>query len=145
MNNCPRCNSLLERKISGKIKYEHCSSCDGILIYEDQIRKIVRSNKQGNEIRKSNKTPIKDTISVKCPACTGKFIQIKFNSIAIDKCIDCNLIWLDGGELEKYVKYLQSIDPSSGKNIFEDMTDYTFAEILSSLVEGCIGAIFDGI
>ncbi len=37
---------------------------------------------------------------MRCPKCGGRLQEIDFHGIKIDRCPDCNGIWLDKGEME---------------------------------------------
>jgi hypothetical protein len=37
---------------------------------------------------------------MKCPKCGGDLAEVEFHTVRIDRCPDCNGIWLDAGELE---------------------------------------------
>jgi hypothetical protein len=41
---------------------------------------------------------------MKCPKCGSKLEEINYQNVMIDKCKDCQGIWLDHGELELLVK-----------------------------------------
>jgi len=39
-----------------------------------------------------------------CPKCGGDLFELDFKSVKIDKCTDCEGIWLDAGELDQVLK-----------------------------------------
>ena len=41
---------------------------------------------------------------MKCPKCGADLEEINYQKVVIDKCPDCNGIWLDSGELELLTK-----------------------------------------
>jgi acetyl-CoA carboxylase beta subunit len=46
----------------------------------------------------------KDTHWMKCPKCGSDLQEINYQNVMIDKCADCQGIWLDHGELELLAK-----------------------------------------
>lgn len=38
---------------------------------------------------------------MKCPKCGGDLATLDYEGVQIDRCGDCNGIWLDNGELEQ--------------------------------------------
>jgi len=43
-----------------------------------------------------------------CPKCGMNLIEIDYRNIKIDKCSECEGIWLDAGELEPIIKMEKS-------------------------------------
>ncbi len=41
---------------------------------------------------------------MRCPKCGMELIEIKYKGILVDKCSECEGIWLDAGELENVSK-----------------------------------------
>lgn len=39
-----------------------------------------------------------------CPKCGMKLVEIDYRGIKIDKCTECQGVWLDAGELEEIAK-----------------------------------------
>jgi hypothetical protein len=37
---------------------------------------------------------------MKCPRCGGDLKEVEHHHAKIDRCVDCNGVWLDAGELE---------------------------------------------
>lgn len=46
----------------------------------------------------------KGTHWMKCPKCGSELEEINYQNVVIDKCKDCQGIWLDHGEIELLVK-----------------------------------------
>ncbi len=46
------------------------------------------------------KKRLKDMHFMRCPKCGMELIEIDYKGIKIDKCSECEGIWLDAGELE---------------------------------------------
>jgi hypothetical protein len=41
---------------------------------------------------------------MRCPKCGMELIEIDYKEIKVDKCSECDGIWLDAGELEAVAK-----------------------------------------
>ncbi|MEO6444976.1 MAG: zf-TFIIB domain-containing protein [Gemmatimonadaceae bacterium] len=54
---------------------------------------------------------------MKCPKCGGGLVETDFHHIKIDKCRDCNGIWLDQGEIEM----LAHVDQSEIRGLLRSM------------------------
>jgi ribosomal protein L37AE/L43A len=53
----------------------------------------------------------------RCPKCGAELIMVSYKGIEIDKCSQCQGIWLDCGELEQVLEGEQ-VFLSAGKRIF---------------------------
>jgi len=42
----------------------------------------------------------KEAPTMKCPKCGADLVEVDYHAIRIDRCPECDGIWLDGGELE---------------------------------------------
>lgn len=51
---------------------------------------------------------LKDLHYMRCPKCGMELIEIDYKRIKIDKCSECEGIWLDAGELEAVTKLEKS-------------------------------------
>jgi hypothetical protein len=38
--------------------------------------------------------------TLQCPKCDGTLEEVKYEDILIDRCVKCNGVWFDAGELE---------------------------------------------
>jgi hypothetical protein len=45
---------------------------------------------------------------MRCPKCGLELIEIDYKGIKVDKCSECEGVWLDAGELETVSKLEQS-------------------------------------
>jgi hypothetical protein len=60
----------------------------------------------------------KDTHWMKCPKCGSDLEEVDFKSVMIDKCGECQGIWLDHGELELLVQGQAQMSKSLLKKLF---------------------------
>ena len=57
-----------------------------------------------NPDEEEKKEKLKDLHFMKCPKCGMQLIEIDYKRIKVDKCSECEGIWLDAGELETISK-----------------------------------------
>ena len=56
--------------------------------------------KKHKELAEEEKRGLKDLHFMRCPKCGMELIEIPYKGMNIDKCSQCEGIWLDAGELE---------------------------------------------
>ena len=66
---------------------------------EFEKKKKVEEEKH-KKLAKEEKEQIKGLHYMRCPKCGMELIEIDFKGINIDKCSECEGVWLDAGELE---------------------------------------------
>jgi hypothetical protein len=54
------------------------------------------------------KSRLKELHFMRCPKCGMELIEIDYKNIRIDKCSECDGIWLDSGELDSVSKIEKS-------------------------------------
>jgi len=64
-------------------------------IEEEKHKKLV-----GEEKKK-----LQELHYMKCPKCGMELIEIDYKGIKVDKCSECEGVWLDAGELEAISKF----------------------------------------
>ena len=57
---------------------------------EEKHQKLAREEKQR----------LQELHFMKCPKCGMELIEIEYRGIKVDKCSECDGVWLDAGELE---------------------------------------------
>lgn len=67
-------------------------------IEEEKHKKLAEEVKRG----------LKELHSMRCPKCGMELIEIDYKGIKVDKCSECEGIWLDAGELEGISKLEKS-------------------------------------
>jgi hypothetical protein len=53
-----------------------------------------------SRMKAEEKKKLQELHSMRCPKCGMELIEIDYRSIKVDKCSECEGIWLDSGELE---------------------------------------------
>ncbi len=69
--------------------------------YEKQ--KKVEEEKH-SQLAAEEKKRLKDLHQMRCPKCGMQLITINYKDIEVDKCSECQGVWLDAGELEAVSK-----------------------------------------
>ena len=105
---CPACSDgLLTAKLDGR-PVLYCSGCLGILVRREHFGAVVnerRSRRVGLEqevVRPID--PNAFSRRLRCPACEGFMESHPYygpGNVAIDSCGECDLVWLDHGELSR--------------------------------------------
>lgn len=65
--------------------------------------KKLEEEKQAKMLE-AEKTKLKELHYMKCPKCGMNLVEIDYKKIKIDKCTDCEGVWLDAGELDQVSK-----------------------------------------
>jgi hypothetical protein len=60
------------------------------------------------KLTEGEKKKLKKLHHMRCPKCGMELIEIDYKNIEIDKCSECEGIWLDAGELETVSKLKKS-------------------------------------
>jgi hypothetical protein len=66
---------------------------------EFERKKKVEEGKY-QKLREEEKKMLRDLHFMKCPKCGMELIEIDYRGIKVDKCSECQGVWLDAGELE---------------------------------------------
>jgi hypothetical protein len=74
---------------------------------ELERRKKIEEEKR-KKIAEEDKKRLKELHYMRCPKCGSELTEIKYKSINVDKCLNCEGIWLDAGELESVSKLEKS-------------------------------------
>ncbi len=72
-----------------------------------------RAKKVEEELKKKmledERNSLKELHYMRCPKCGMQLVEIDYKGIKIDKCTECNGVWLDHGELEALVNLDKSV------------------------------------
>jgi uncharacterized protein with PIN domain len=74
---------------------------------EYEKRKKLEEEKH-KKLAEDEKRRLKDLHHMRCPKCGMELIEIDYKEIKVDKCSECEGIWLDAGELEAVSKLEKS-------------------------------------
>ncbi len=70
----------------------------------ERMRRLVHEHE--NKLQQQERERQKELHFMKCPKCGAQLEEIGFGDVLVDKCFNCEGMWLDDGELAK----LQSKD-----------------------------------
>lgn len=74
---------------------------------EFERRKKIKEEKHQNLAEKEKKR-LQELHFMKCPKCGMELIEVDYKGIKVDKCGECQGIWLDEGELDAVSKLEES-------------------------------------
>jgi Zn-finger nucleic acid-binding protein len=100
---CPNCPGQLTATFYERVDIHLCSSCNGILLDEQKLGEIERAREKVISRDKAHTDTRHYESHHTCPNCSITMEKAKYGKYApktIDKCPQCNVIWLDEGELE---------------------------------------------
>ena len=66
---------------------------------EFERKKKIEEEKH-KKLKAEEKEKLKELHYMRCPKCGMELIEIDYKAIKIDKCTECDGVWLDAGELE---------------------------------------------
>lgn len=70
---------------------------------EFEKRKKIEEEKH-KRLKAEEKKNLKTLHHMRCPKCGMELLEIDYKAIKVDKCSECEGIWLDAGELEAVSK-----------------------------------------
>jgi uncharacterized protein len=70
---------------------------------EFERKKKVEEEKH-RKLREEEKKKLRDLHFMMCPKCGMELIEMDYQGIKVDKCSECEGVWLDAGELEAVAK-----------------------------------------
>ncbi|MDO8282946.1 MAG: zf-TFIIB domain-containing protein [Thermodesulfovibrionia bacterium] len=68
----------------------------------DRKRKV--DEEKHKKLKTEEKKKLKDLHQMRCPKCGMELIEIDYKKLKVDKCSECDGIWLDAGELDAISK-----------------------------------------
>ncbi len=66
-------------------------------------------HEQQMKMEQEERQKIKELHFMKCPKCGMQLIEVEYKNIKVDKCSECDGVWLDAGEMEQIVRMEKSI------------------------------------
>jgi len=71
-------------------------------------RKKKLEEEKHKKLAETEKQKLKELHYMRCPKCGMELIEIDYKGIKVDKCSECEGVWLDAGELEAVSKLEKS-------------------------------------
>jgi len=124
-NNCSN-GSIIEITIDNQ-KMKICKSCHGIIIFDNNLKEVAKishkikaKNKFVKNEKRKNKSHEKDEFAsyLICPNCDTAMEHFEYmysSKIYIDRCPNCNHIWLDKGKLERINLHFDNLNSYDNK------------------------------
>ncbi len=115
---CPTCRASLSVYTVFGIEFEGCSTCKGVLLNRDELRKLKDQATRGtwrvlrwmdDEVEAVGRANVVPSGRM-CAKCSGAHLVTTCfgdSNILIDWCAKCNSVWLDRDELEGIIEYLR--------------------------------------
>lgn len=103
--NCPKCEHLLARVRYAGVNVLQCDQCGGHLVENHRVKTIERRVDKDLNALMAEIVAVEglDTAhKVRCPRCRARMVKKEIRAqrkFRIDECRNCDLVWLDGGEL----------------------------------------------
>ena len=87
------------------MSFEKPTDVEDKFFLEEDDEKIQKLRAELDKKRKEEaRSHRKETHWMKCPKCGSDLDEVNFQNVMIDRCNECQGIWLDHGELEILVK-----------------------------------------
>ncbi len=74
---------------------------------EFERKKKIEEEKH-KQLAEQEKMRLRELHHMRCPKCGMELIEIDYKNIKVDKCSECDGVWLDSGELEAISKLEKS-------------------------------------
>ena len=127
--NCPVCTTELKNTKQHDVMVPTCSSCNGLFVLEEELKLIETKEDPFLRWLDPDLWKHEDKYEAKhgersCPSCANHMHTLKYmrSNIEIEVCHECRAVWLEKGELEKILTYLE-----------EKITNETVAEYFKEL------------
>lgn len=138
MRMCPRCKVELQKRHYKGVQVDECENCHGIFFDRGELEK-ARDNADEDlrwldfvlfsvgELKKLEQD------QVDCPKCgfTMEALQYAGSEVILSKCSNCQGVWLDHGEFQKIISYLESLVASQSA---EDLSESVRQQVVDVLV-----------
>jgi hypothetical protein len=70
-----------------------------------ELERLKKSEEEKQKnIQQQERERLKNLHYMRCPKCGMELIEIDYKGITIDRCSECDGVWLDAGELETISK-----------------------------------------
>lgn len=76
--------------------------------HEFEKRKKARKEHEA-KLNHAEKVRLKELHHMHCPKCGHDLVEMDYKGIAVDKCSNCEGVWLDAGELEQVSNLEKSV------------------------------------
>jgi len=137
--NCPDCSSSMEMNDLRGIEVQECPSCKGRWFDRNELKKAKDNTDEdlcwldfdpfGQKAKEFEVKPE----GVTCPQCSIHMDSLAYENsgVVINKCSDCQGIWVHHGEFTKIIRYLEELVVSKTSPEYVKDTLKQFLEMLT--------------
>ncbi len=130
---CPNCHVALEGVDVAGVHIHRCPNCQGTWFDKDELR-VLRDREQKGGFhwldvelwRDIDKFRARQQEGCACPRDGRPMTTVRYgdSEVAIDVCSACHGIWLDKGEYQRILDYLEeTLDASSSADYLKDLRE----------------------
>lgn len=138
--NCPSCKHQLTSYSYKNVQLDKCPHCHGMWFDKDELRKA--KDRTDNDLRwmdfqlfdeKPNKYSAKTESKKICPKCQLPLHSQEYmhSKIRIDRCSQCDGVWLDDEEFNKIIDYLEKKIITETASEYQEDVKEQFKEVFS--------------
>ena len=138
---CPKCRKPLESVALGGVRVDRCAQCAGTWYDKDELRVLKDRESRGDYCwididlwKDTEKFRARRQQRYSCPRDGLPMTTVHYgeSSVAVDICSKCEGIWLDKGEYDEIIRYLEKVvDSSSVGDYARDIRD-EFVQLLEA-------------
>jgi len=75
----------------------------------EELKRLKKAEEEKQrQIQQQERNRLRELHYMRCPKCGMELIEIDYKGITIDRCSECDGVWLDAGELEALSKMEKS-------------------------------------
>ena len=121
---CPTCGSSMLKIMINRpdttITIDHCRTCEGYWFDGLELEKVVKEDIVVEEFDLGSSDV--HEANFHCPRCSGVMETKVLFDVRVDRCIDCNGMWLDKGELmDIQERYRASLNDNTLLQLINDI------------------------
>ncbi|MBI2443556.1 MAG: zf-TFIIB domain-containing protein [Candidatus Levybacteria bacterium] len=116
MRMCPRCKVELSKKRYKGVLVDECENCHGIFFDHGELEKVRDAADENLRWLDFVLFNVSDLQKVQadqgdCPKCGFAMDSLQYagSSVILSKCSNCQGVWLDKGEFQKIIAYLEGL------------------------------------
>lgn len=116
---CIKCEESMRKRMLHGVEIDCCPGCGGLWLDRGEIRQLadkvdpetlraINSHAADSDQQPALALRSSSTIEQPCPACAGKLSQATFDTFVVERCVACEGIYLDPGQLAKAMETVTS-------------------------------------
>lgn len=135
---CPNCKVELKTKRYKGVRVDECENCRGIFFDKGELEKVKNTTDPDTRwidpVFFAVTTPSALNKQQKdCPKCSVSMEPLQYASskVTLNRCPNCQGVWLDHGEFSKIINYLTSLIASETSSELADEVKRQLAQVFS--------------